>query len=126
MPKIQPFLWFDDQAEEAANLYVSIFKNSKIGKTTRYGEGAMGPKGQVMTIEFEIDGQPVTALLDGGEESQCGWLKDRFGFSWQIVPKALPRLLADPDPAKAQRVLAAMMKMRKLDVAALEAAAAAG
>jgi len=156
MPKIHPFLWFDDQAEEAAKLYVSLFKNSKIGRTVRYGEGGPGPKGQVMTIEFELDGQPVTALnggpvfkfteavsfsvdcedqaevdrywtalMDGGQESQCGWLKDRFGFSWQIVPKALPRLLSDPDRAKAQRVMAAMMKMRKLDVAALEAAAAA-
>ena len=156
MPKIQPFLWFDTQAEEAATLYVSIFKNSRIGKTTRYGAGGAGPAGQVMTVEFEIDGQPVTALnggtyfklteafsfavscddqaevdrywaaltANGGEESRCGWLKDRFGLSWQIVPTALPRLLGDPDPARAQRVTAAMMTMKKLDVAALEAAAA--
>jgi predicted 3-demethylubiquinone-9 3-methyltransferase (glyoxalase superfamily) len=154
MQKIQPFLWFDNQAEDAANLYVSLFPNSKIGKVTRYGEGAPGPKGQAMTVEFELDGQPITALnggphfklteafsfsvscedqaevdrywsalTEGGHESQCGWLKDRFGLSWQIVPTALPRLLADPDPAKAQRVMAAMLKMVKLDIAALEAAA---
>jgi len=154
MPKIKPFLWFDSEAEDAANLYVSIFKNSKISKVVRYGRGAPGPEGRVMTVEFEIDGQPLTALnsgphfklteafslavscddqaevdrywtalTEGGQESQCGWLKDRFGLSWQIVPTALPRLLADPDAAKAQRVMAAMMTMRKLDVAALEAAA---
>lgn len=154
MSRITPFLWFDDQAEKAAEFYVSVFPNSKITGLTRYGETGPGKAGSVMTVSFELDGLPVTALnggpyfklseafsmsvdcadqaevdrywdklLDGGEPSQCGWLKDRFGLSWQIVPRALPRLLADPDRAKAQRVMAAMLKMIKLDVAALEAAA---
>src|SRR5665213_1648941 len=124
MPKISPFLWFGDQAEEAANLYVSLFKNSKILSASRYPAGGLGEVGKVMTIAFELDGQHVTALnggpvfkfteavsfsvscedqpevnhfwngllANGGQESQCGWLKDRFGFSWQIVPTALPRL----------------------------------
>ena len=156
MSRISPFLWFDQQAEESANLYVSIFPNSKITGSTRYGPAGPGPAGSVMTISFELDGLPVTAmnggpvfkfteaismsvdcadqaevdrywdglLADGGQPSQCGWLKDRYGLSWQIVPSALPRLLADPDKALAQRVMRAMMKMIKLDVAALEAAAA--
>ncbi len=155
MSRISPFLWFDDQAEEAANLYVSLFPNSKITNLSRYGEAGPGKSGSVMTVSFELDGLAVTALnggpvfklseafsmsvdcadqaevdrywdalIDsGGQPSQCGWLKDRFGLSWQIVPRALPRLLGDPDRAKAQRVMAAMLKMRKLDVAALEAAA---
>lgn len=150
MGRISPFLWFDTQAKEAAELYVSIFPNSKITGTSP------GPGGSVMTVSFELDGLPVTALnggphfklteafsmsvdcadqaevdrywdallANGGQPSQCGWLKDRFGLSWQIVPRALPRLLGDPDRAKAQRVMAAMLKMVKLDVAALEAAAA--
>ena len=156
MSRISPFLWFDTQAEEAANLYVSIFPNSKIVSASRYGEAGPGPAGSVMTISFELDGLPVTALnggphfklteafsmsvdcadqgevdrywdqliADGGQPSRCGWLKDRFGLSWQIVPRALPRLLQDPDRAKAQRVMGAMLKMSKLDVATLEAAAA--
>ena len=155
--KVTPFLWFDDEAEEAARLYVSLFGNSRIGAISRYGPGAPAPEGSVMTVEFELDGLPVTALnggpvfsfteamsfsvscedqgevdrlwtalTDGGQESQCGWLKDRFGFSWQIVPKALPRLLGDPDRAKAGRVMQAMLKMRKIDIAQLERAAAGG
>jgi len=156
MSRITPFLWFDDQAEEAANLYVSLFPNSRITSVTRYGEAGPGQPGSVMIVSFELDGLPVTALNggpvfklseafsmsvdcadqaevdrywdalldDGGHASQCGWLKDRYGLSWQIVPRALPRLLADPDRAKAQRVMAAMLKMIKLDVATLEAAAA--
>ena len=156
MGRISPFLWFDHRAEEAANLYVSLFPNSKIIGTTRYGEAGPGEPGSVMTVSFELDGLAVTALNGGpyfklteafsmsvdcadqaevdrywdglieggGQPSQCGWLKDRFGLSWQIVPSALPRLLADPDKAKAQRVMQAMLQMIKLDVAALEAAAA--
>jgi predicted 3-demethylubiquinone-9 3-methyltransferase (glyoxalase superfamily) len=156
MSRISPFLWFDHQAEEAANLYVSIFPNSKVTGSTRYGAAGPGPAGSVMTISFELDGLPVTALnggpifkfteavsmsvdcadqaevdrywdgllADGGQPSQCGWLKDRYGLSWQIVQRALTLMLADPDKALSQRVMRAMMKMGKLDVAALEAAAA--
>jgi predicted 3-demethylubiquinone-9 3-methyltransferase (glyoxalase superfamily) len=154
MSRITPFLWFDDQAEQAAEFYVSVFPNSKITGVTRYGEAGPGKAGSAMTVSFELDGLPVTALnggpyfklteafsmsvdcadqaevdrywdklLEGGQPSQCGWLKDRFGLSWQIVPRILPRLLADPDRAKSQRVMAAMLKMIKLDVAGLEAAA---
>ena len=154
MSRISPFLWYDSEAEAAAQLYVSIFPNSKITRVTRYGEAGPGKPGSAMTVSFELDGLPVTALNGGphfklseafsmsvdcadqaevdrywnalieggGEPSQCGWLKDRFGLSWQIVPRALPRLLAGPDRAKAQRVMAAMMKMSKLEVAELEAA----
>jgi len=153
MPKPHPFLWFDDQAEEAANFYVSIFPNSKILAASRYGEAGPGPKGQVMTIQFELDGQTFTALnggphfqfneavsfvidcadqaevdhywdrlVDGGTPSQCGWLKDRFGLSWQVVPTVLHALIGDTDPAKAQRATQAMLKMVKLDIAALKAA----
>jgi predicted 3-demethylubiquinone-9 3-methyltransferase (glyoxalase superfamily) len=156
MPKITPFLWFDDQAEEAMNFYVSIFRNSKVGQVSRYPDGGRGEPGKVMTASFELDGQPFTALnggphfkfneavsfyvdcddqaevdrlwdallSGGGTPSQCGWLKDRFGVSWQIVPAALPRLMSDPDRERAARVTQAMLKMIKLDVAALEAAAA--
>ena len=156
MHKITPFLWFDDQAEEAMNFYVSLFKNSRIGQVSRYGDGGRGEPGKVMTASFELDGQPFTALnggphfkfneavsfyvdcenqaevdrlwdaliSDGGSPSQCGWLKDRYGVSWQIVPAALPRLLSDPDRERAGRAMQAMLKMIKLDVAALEAAAA--
>lgn len=153
MPKPHPFLWFDDQAEEAANFYVSIFPNSKILAASRYGEAGPGPKGQVMTIRFELDGQTFTALnggphfqfneavsfvidcadqaevdhywdrlVDGGTPSQCGWLKDRYGLSWQVVPTVLYELIGDADPAKAQRATQAMLKMVKLDIAALKAA----
>ena len=153
MPKVHPFLWFDTQAEEAANLYVSLFPNSRIVSVARYGEGAPAPKGAVMTVSFELDGQRFTALnggplfkfteavsfsvecgdqaevdrywsalTAGGEESRCGWLKDRFGLSWQITPRALGELLGDPDPAKSRRVMEAMLKMNKIVIADLERA----
>ncbi|MDQ3980342.1 MAG: VOC family protein [Actinomycetota bacterium] len=156
MPKITPCLWFDTQAEEAANFYTSVFKNSKILEVSRYGEGAPRPAGMVMTVSFELDGQRFTALnggpeftfseavsfqvncetqeevdeywtklTEGGEESQCGWLKDRYGLSWQIIPNRLMELLNDPDPARCQRVMQAMLQMRKIDVPTLEQAAAA-
>jgi len=155
MQKISPFLWFDSQAEEAANFYVSIFKNSKITKTARYGDSGPGPKGSVMTIGFELDGQHFTALNGGphfkfteaislvvdcksqeevdemwaklsagGQTSQCGWLKDKFGLSWQIVPTILIELVSGPDPAKANRVMQAMLQMTKIDIAKLKQAAA--
>lgn len=154
MQKITPFLWFDTQAEEAARFYVSIFKNSRIGDIARYGDAGPGPKGQVMTIGFELDGLHFTALnggpmfkftealslqidcvdqteidtlwekltADGGEPGPCGWLKDRFGLSWQIVPANMGQLVGGADPAKSQRAMQAMMKMGKLDIAALVAA----
>lgn len=155
MKKITPFLWFDDQAEEAVNFYLSIFKNSRITGMTRYGDAGPGQKGKVMTIAFQLNGQDFTALnggpefkfteaisfyvdcanqaevdeyweklTAGGEESQCGWLKDKYGLSWQIVPNRLIELLQDKDPEKAQRVMGAMLQMRKIDIAALEMAAA--
>jgi predicted 3-demethylubiquinone-9 3-methyltransferase (glyoxalase superfamily) len=151
--KVSPFLWFDDQAEEAANFYVSIFKNSKINQIARYGDAGPRPKGSVMTVSFELDGLSLTALnggplykfseavslsvscvdqaevdylwdslCDGGEPGPCAWLKDRFGLSWQIVPTALPELLSDPDPEKSQRVMRAMMRMSKIDIAKLKEA----
>ena len=151
--KITPFLWFDNRAEEAANFYVSIFKNSRIGTISRYGEGGPGPKGSVMTVAFQLDGQSFTALNGGphfkfteavsfvvncdsqkevdefweklsvgGSEGQCGWLKDKFGLSWQIVPTALMEMLQDKDPKKSQRVMQALMKMKKLDVPTLRRA----
>jgi len=154
MQKIHPFLWFDSQAEEAMNFYVSIFKNSKIGKVVRYGDAGPGPKGSVMTATFELEGQQFTALNGGphfkfteaisfvvdcktqdevdelweklsagGQPQQCAWLKDKFGLSWQIVPSALVELLSDPDPAKSKRVMEAMMKMTKIDIAKLRQAA---
>ncbi len=156
MKAITPFLWFDTEAEDAANFYTSVFPNSKIVTSTRYGPAGPRPEGMVMTVAFELDGNPFVALnggpnfsfteaisfvincedqaevdaywekltAGGGEEGPCGWLKDRFGVSWQVVPTALPRLLTQPDPEKAKRVFAAMMEMKKLDIAALEAAAA--
>ena len=151
--RITPCLWFDGQAEEAANFYVSIFRNSKITAISRYGDAGPGPKGSVMVVGFELDGQAFTGLnggpmfkfneaismvvncetqeevdrywdrlLEGGEPSQCGWLKDRFGISWQIVPTALLEMVQDKDPARSQRVMAAMLKMRKLDIAGLKQA----
>ena len=153
MEKITPFLWFDTQAEEAANYYVSIFANSRILKIARYGEAGPGPKGTVMTVSFEINGQQFTAinggpqftfseaisfvvscetqaeidtlwgkLSAGGKESRCGWLKDRYGLSWQLVPTVLPELLGDKDSARAQRAMQAMLKMGKLDIATLKRA----
>lgn len=152
MQKITTFLWFDNNAEEAVNHYMSIFPGSKINRTLRYLEGGMGPAGSVMTIDFELAGQEFAALnggphfkfseaislivnctsqqevdhywnrlLEGGEPSQCGWLKDRFGVSWQIVPTQLIDMLADPDAEKASRVTQAMLQMVKLDLPTLEA-----
>jgi predicted 3-demethylubiquinone-9 3-methyltransferase (glyoxalase superfamily) len=154
MPKITPFLWFNDQAEEAMNFYVSIFKNSKAGTVTRYGDAGPGPKGSAMTASFQLDGVDFTALnggpqfpfteavsfvvhcetqqeIDyywdkltaGGRPSQCGWLKDKFGLSWRVVPDVLPQLLKDPDPKKSQRVMQVLMQMTKLDIARLQQAA---
>jgi len=153
MQKITPFLWFDTQAEEAMRFYVSIFKNSRVGKVARYGDAGPGRKGNVMTASFELDGQPFTALnggplfkfteaisflvncedqaevddlwdrlSDGGEKGRCGWLKDRFGVSWQIVPSALSELMSDPDREKSKRVMEAMLQMTKIDIAKLRAA----
>ncbi|GAB3250068.1 VOC family protein [Larkinella harenae] len=156
MQKITTFLTFNDQAEEAANLYTSIFKNSKITHVSRYGEDAPVPAGTVLSVSFVLDGQHFSALnggphftfaegislfvhcetqaevdaywekltADGGQPGPCGWLKDKFGVSWQIIPAALERLLQDSDPAKAQRAMQAMLKMSKIDVAVLEQAAA--
>ena len=152
--RITPFLWFENQAEEAANFYVSIFRNSKIETVHRYGDTGPGPKGTVMTVAFELDGQPFVALnggpqfkfteaisfvvscdtqpevdrlweklSDGGEKVQCGWLKDKYGVSWQIIPSLLGKLLGDKDAAKAPRDMQAMLQMRKIDIQALEAAA---
>ena len=154
MSKVTPFLWFDSEAEEAARFYVSLFPNARLGAITRYGSAGPGPEGSVMTVEFELDGIPFTALNGGphfkfneavsfsiscetqaevdrywnnlleggGQESQCGWLKDRFGFSWQVNPRALGELLGDPDPEKSKRVMQAMLTMTKIDIAALKRA----
>jgi len=154
MQKISPFLWFDNQAEEAVHFYVSVFKNSKVGKIARYGDAGPGPKGTVMTASFEIEGQTFTALnggplfkfneaisfvvncadqaevdalweklsANGGTKSQCGWLKDKFGVSWQIVPTVLMELVSDPDPEKSRRVMEAMLQMTKIDIAKLRQA----
>jgi predicted 3-demethylubiquinone-9 3-methyltransferase (glyoxalase superfamily) len=156
MQKITPCLWFDTEAEEAAEFYASVFPNSKIGDITRYGDAGPRPDGMVMTVSFELDGQELVALnggpdfsfneavsfqvsckdqdevdrywnalSEGGEEGPCGWLKDRFGLSWQIIPDRLPELLNDPDREKAQRVMQAMLQMQKIEVAELERAAEA-
>lgn len=153
MQKITPFLWFNDNAEEAMNFYVSIFKNSKVGSVSRYGEGGPGPKGSVMSATFQLEGQEFMALNGGphykftpaislyvncetqaevdelweklsagGRKDRCGWLQDKFGLSWQIIPSALPRLLGDKNPAKAQRVVQAMLQMDKIDIKKLEEA----
>jgi len=153
MQKITPFLWFDDNAEEAVAFYTSIFEKSRTVSVSRYGDAGPGPKGRVMVMKFEIEGQEFVALNGGpqfhfteavsfvvnckdqkdvddywdrlsagGQTSQCGWLKDRFGLSWQIVPDALGKMLGDKDPAKAQRVMKAMLRMTKIDIEELKAA----
>jgi len=158
MQKITPFLWFDNNAEEAVRFYVSIFPNSRVLHEARYGDAGPGPKGQIMTMSFELAGQRFTALnggpqfrfteaisllvnvesqseLDeiwnkllegGGQPSQCGWLKDRFGLSWQVVPTKLAQLMADQDPQRVKRVMQALLQMKKLDLPALEEAYAHG
>ncbi|WP_331436863.1 VOC family protein [Gordoniibacillus kamchatkensis] len=152
--KISPYLWFDNQAEEAVNLYVSIFKNSKVESVVRYGEAGPGPAGAVMSATFRLEGQRFMALnggphftfspaisffvscetqqevdelwskltADGGEEGRCGWLKDKFGVSWQIVPTVLGELMQDKDAGKSQRVMQAMLQMNKLDIERLKQA----
>ena len=153
MQKITPFLWFHATAEEAMNFYVSIFKNSKTGRISRYGEAGPGPKGTVMSAAFQLDGQEFFALNGGpqysftpaislfvncetqeevdelweklsagGEKGRCGWLKDKYGLSWQIIPRALGEMLNDADPAKSQRVMKAMMQMTKIDIEGLKRA----
>ncbi len=153
MQKITPYLWFNDQAEEAAKFYTSLFKNSRITDVQRYPPGSPGEPGKVMIVAFELEGQPFVALnggpqykfteaisfyvncetqeevdrlwdelTAGGEPGPCGWLKDRYGVSWQIIPKALPQLLGDPDPVRAERVMKAMLQMSKIDVRGLERA----
>lgn len=153
MQKLTPFLWFDHQAEEAANFYVSIFKNSKIVSVDRYGDAGPGPKGAVMIATFQIAGQEFVALNGGprfkfteavsfvvncetqeevdyfweklsagGEKSRCGWLKDKFGLSWQVVPTILDKLMRDKDAVKAQRVMQAMLQMDKIDIKTLQQA----
>jgi predicted 3-demethylubiquinone-9 3-methyltransferase (glyoxalase superfamily) len=152
--KIVTNLWFDTEAEEAAEFYTSLFENSRIVNVSHYPEGAPRAAGMVMTVEFELDGQRFVGinggpeftfdeaislqiscedqdevdyfwerLTDGGEESQCGWLKDRYGLSWQVVPKGMEEVFSDPDPERARRATQAMLGMRKLDIAALRSAA---
>jgi predicted 3-demethylubiquinone-9 3-methyltransferase (glyoxalase superfamily) len=155
MPTITPFLWFDDQAEQAAEFYVSVFPNSRIDQVARYGDAGPGPVGSVMTVRFSLDGNEFvalnggpahygfdesvsfvvnckteaevdrywSALTDGGQEIACGWLKDRYGLRWQVVPEGLPALLGDPDPERARRATQAMMGMKKLDLKAMREAA---
>jgi predicted 3-demethylubiquinone-9 3-methyltransferase (glyoxalase superfamily) len=151
MPRITPYLWFDDQAEEATNFYASVFKNSKVLDVKRYGEAGPGPKGTVMIVTFELEGQEFIALnggpqfkfneaisfyasctnqeevdelwerlSEGGEQGPCGWLKDKYGVSWQIIPTALTDLLSDTDPDKANRVMSAMLEMKKIDIQGLK------
>jgi predicted 3-demethylubiquinone-9 3-methyltransferase (glyoxalase superfamily) len=153
MQKIKPFLWFDDNAEEAAKFYTSIFKNSKIISMSRSGDAGPGPRGKVMGVEFELEGQrfmglnggpqfkfteAISLFVDcetqqevdelweklsaGGKKSQCGWLKDKYGLSWQIIPTVLGKMLSDPDPKKSARVMQAMMKMGKIDIEGLKRA----
>jgi len=153
MQKITPFLWFDNNAEEAINFYISIFKNSKILSITRYGEAGPGKKDTVMIATFQLEGQEFIALnggpqfkfteaisfsvdcktqeevdnfwkklSEGGEESQCGWLKDKYGLSWQIIPSILVELLQDKDPEKSKRVMNAMLQMKKIDIKTLKQA----
>lgn len=151
--KITPFLWFDSEAEEAMNFYVSVFRNSKVLSVTRYGDAGPGSKGKVMIAKFALNGQEFLALnggpqfrfteaislhiscesqqevdelwaklSEGGEEGQCGWLKDRFGLSWQVVPTILGKLLGDKDPKKSKRVMEAMLQMKKIDIPRLQQA----
>ena len=151
--KITPFLWFDQQAEEAARFYTSVFKNSRIEAVTRYGTTGPGPQGGVMTVAFELDGQKFVALnggpafkfteavsfvvncedqrevdelwtklSDGGQEIECGWLKDKYGLAWQIVPTVFFEMIQDQDVERKQRVMTAMMQMKKFDIDGLEAA----
>jgi predicted 3-demethylubiquinone-9 3-methyltransferase (glyoxalase superfamily) len=154
MQKIRPFLWFDKEAEEAANFYISVFKNSRVLEVARYGAAGPGPAGSVMTVTFVLDGQEFIALnggphfrfteavslfvtcedqaevdyfwdklmAGGGQPVECGWLKDRFGLSWQVVPAGLMTMLHDPDAARSERVMRAMLQMVKLDIAALQRA----
>lgn len=153
MSKIATFLWFDGNAEEAMNHYLSAFENSRAGTITRYGAGGPGPKGSVMTATFQLEGHDFVALNggprfkfteaismlvncetqeevdelwrklgDGGQPQQCGWLKDRFGLSWQIIPTALGRMLGDPDPARSKRVMEAMLQMTRIDIGRLKQA----
>ena len=153
MKQITPFLWFDKEAEQAANFYVSVFPNSKLGSIARYGEAGPGEAGTVMTVDFELNGQRFVALnggpefkfteavsfviscesqeevdnyweklSEGGDEGPCGWLKDRYGLSWQVVPTVLIELLNDSDRAKAQRVMSAMLQMRKIEIEPLRRA----
>ncbi|GAA3248731.1 VOC family protein [Nonomuraea helvata] len=154
MQKITTYLWFDNQAEEAATFYTSLFKDSRVLDVHRYGDAGPGPAGTAMIVTFELAGQRFIALnggpqftfteavslyvdcdsqeevdelwarfTEGGEESQCGWLKDKYGLSWQIIPRRLQELLSDPDPARAQRAMKAMLGMQKIDLLALETAA---
>jgi predicted 3-demethylubiquinone-9 3-methyltransferase (glyoxalase superfamily) len=153
MQKITPFLWFNDQAEEAMNFYVSIFKNSKVGSVTRYGDAGPGPKGSVMAATFQLEGQDFFALNGGpqfqftpaisffvncetqeevdelwgklsagGRKDRCGWLQDKYGLSWQIIPSVLNTMLRDKNPAKANKVMQAMLQMDKIDIARLKQA----
>ena len=154
MQKITTFLWFDNQAEEAAKLYVSLFKSSKIGSISRYGDAGPGPKGSVMMVTFQLDGQEFMALnggpeykftpaislfvncetqqevdelwdklSEGGRKDRCGWLTDKYGLSWQIIPSALGKLMSGPDPEKSKRVMKAMLQMDKIDIQHLQQAA---
>ncbi len=153
MQKITPFLWFDNQAEEAAHFYTSVVRNSKVVSVIRYGEAGPGPKGSVMTVKFQLDGQEFVALnggpqfkfseaisfivncetqeevdefweklSEGGEKVQCGWLKDKYGLSWQVVPAVLVEMLQDKDPEKSKRVMEAMLQMKKIDIKGLKQA----
>ena len=156
MQKIVTFLWFNDQAEQAANFYISIFKNSKLGKISRYGEAGPGPDGSVMGVTFQLEGQEFFALnggphfkftpaislfvncetqeevddlwnklSTGGREDRCGWLTDKYGLCWQIIPRVLGELLGHPDPQIAKRAMNAMLQMSKIDIQKLEEAASA-